>query len=61
MFTKNNTIYIFIIPILITDMILAFVSIGYLMRSSRGFYDLSRNLSLVAMAVALLAILVAPI
>ncbi len=51
----------FIIPILITDMILAFVSIGYLMRSSRGFYDLSRNLSLVAMAVALLAILVAPI
>lgn len=46
------------VPIAITDIMLAYVATGFLLsKSSKGFYKLSRNLSLVAMTLAILAYL----
>ena len=56
---KMNPIYA--MPIAITDIMLAYTGIGFLIKSDRKFYDLARNLSLIAMGLALLAILLAPI
>jgi hypothetical protein len=48
-------------PIALTDALLAYVSLGYLARRTAAFYRLARNLSLAAMALALAAILAAPV
>ena len=56
---KMNLVYA--LPITITDIMLAYTGIGFLVKSDRRFYDLARNLSLVAMGLALIAILLAPI
>ncbi len=52
---------VYLILIAITDLILLYVAVGYLIKKSPEFYLLSRNLSLVAMGVALVAILLAPL
>jgi geranylgeranylglycerol-phosphate geranylgeranyltransferase len=53
---------IYIIPIAVVDMLLLYVSIGYLASSRSGsFYAFSRNISLGAMALALVAYLLAAI
>ena len=49
---------VYIIPIAITDIILAYFAVGHLLgKNSRKFFNSSRNLSLVAMGIALLAFL----
>ncbi len=55
----HNIVYL--VPIVIADIILLYVAFGELLASGdkRGFHRLSRNLSLAAMAVALLAYLFA--
>jgi geranylgeranylglycerol-phosphate geranylgeranyltransferase len=51
---------VYIAPIIVTDIALAYISYGYLVGSkSKGFYSLSRNLSLGVMALSLLAFLAA--
>ncbi len=51
---------VYIVPIAITDILLAYIAIEYLMqKKSRDFYKLSRNLSLGMMALSLLAFLFA--
>ncbi len=52
---------IFMLPITAVDLILLYVSVGYLTRSDMWFYGIARNLSLAAMAIALLAILISPL
>ncbi|MGC8568372.1 MAG: UbiA family prenyltransferase, partial [Candidatus Micrarchaeia archaeon] len=56
---KLNIIYI--LPISITDISLLYVGIGFLYKKDDHFYSLARNLSLGAMALALLAFLLSPI
>lgn len=49
----------YIVPIAVTDLVLFYVSYMFLkQKSSRRFYDMSRNLSLGAMGLALLAYLI---
>ena len=49
---------VYIVPIAVTDIMLAYVATGYILqKKSKGFFSLSRNMSLVAMAIALLAFL----
>jgi geranylgeranylglycerol-phosphate geranylgeranyltransferase len=49
---------LYIIPIAVTDIMLAYVAVGYLMqKKSKGFFDLSRNVSLFAMGIALISFL----
>lgn len=49
----------YIVPIAITDIILAYVAAGYLLqKKSVGFFKLTRNASLAAMGLALLAFMV---
>jgi geranylgeranylglycerol-phosphate geranylgeranyltransferase len=51
---------VYIVPIIITDIALAYIAYGYIVdKKSRGFYSLSRNLSLAVMALSLLAFLAA--
>ena len=52
---------IFLLLITAVDLILLCVSVGYLTRSDMWFYGIARNLSLAAMAIALLAILISPL
>ncbi len=56
---KLNIIYI--LPISITDISLLYVGIGFLYKKDEHFYSFARNLSLGAMALALLAFLLSPI
>ena len=56
---KGNLAYMGVVAL--ADAMLAYVSIGYLVRGTRDFYKLARNVSLAAMALALIAILVAPL
>ncbi len=50
----------YIIPIIITDILLAYVSAGFILsKSTKRFYSLSRNLSLGAMLLAIIAYLMA--
>lgn len=56
---RMNLIYA--VPIAIADAMLAYTGIEFVLRPERKVYDLSRNLSLIAMGLALLAILLAPI
>lgn len=49
------------LPVALVDLLLAYVSVGYLVRKSASFYRLARNLSLAAMGLALVAILIAPL
>ncbi|MEM3415927.1 MAG: UbiA family prenyltransferase [Candidatus Micrarchaeaceae archaeon] len=51
----NNLAYL--IPILLTDALLAYVGVGYVLIDDRKFYDRSRNVSLLAMGWALVVIL----
>lgn len=44
--------------ILVTDAILVYLGVGYIFRKGARFYSVARNLSLAAMALALVAILV---
>ncbi|MGC8629183.1 MAG: UbiA family prenyltransferase [Candidatus Micrarchaeia archaeon] len=52
---RANAIYVSLVAI--TDILLLYSSIGYLNTRKRSFYDRARNLSLLAMALALVAIL----
>ncbi len=49
----------YLVLILITDAMLAYLSVGYLFRNSSRFYSFARNLSLAAMSLALAALLLA--
>ncbi len=53
--------FIYLGFIIITDLIILYVSIGYLTKKNAKFYKLSRNLSLLALAIALFGILLAPL
>lgn len=55
----HNLVYI--IPIAVTDLILLYVAFGEVMikKNKKGFHSLSRNLSLAAMGIALIAYLAA--
>ncbi len=55
----NNAIYL--VPTLVADAVALSVALGFLRKKSRGFYDMSRNLSLGAMALVALAYLLATI
>ncbi len=48
-------------PIAISDALLLYTAIGYLSIGSSRFYDKARNISLAAMALALLALLLSPV
>ncbi len=56
---KYNILYLALI--IITDFILLYISIGYINKRSESFYDFARDASLIAMSLALLAFLLAPI
>ncbi len=56
----------YIIPILVTDLALMYIALGYMVhldgsKSDTRFFDMARNISLGAMALALLAFLIAPL
>ncbi len=51
----------YLAPIAVADVVLAYVAIGYVTRSSRSFFMASRNLSLLAMFIALVAYLISPV
>ena len=51
----------YLILIFITDIILFYVTVGYMIKVNKKFYSLSRNLSLAAMGLALIAILLSSI
>ncbi len=53
--------YLFAILILLTDVMLLYAGFGYLYYRKQGFYDSARNISLAAMALALIAILISAI
>jgi 4-hydroxybenzoate polyprenyltransferase len=55
---RGNPAYAF--PIFISDIIFLYVSAGYLGKSAK-FYGLARNLSLMAMLIAIVGILIAPL
>ncbi len=48
---------VYLVPIAVADLIFGYVAIGYLTNSRRVFFDTARNLSLVAMGLALAAFL----
>ncbi len=50
---------IYLLLILITDLILLYISFGYIIKKDKKFYSFSRNISLVAMSIALIAIFIA--
>jgi len=52
---QYNVVYI--IPITLVNLIFIYISFGYLTKDNRQFFDLSRNLSLAAMGIALLSYL----
>ncbi len=52
-----NVIYLLLI--LITDILLLYTSFGYIIKRDKKFYSLSRNISLAAMSIALIAIFIA--
>ncbi len=54
---ERNVTYAF--PILLVDVMLAYVGIGYVYRKTQRFYSMARNVSLFAMALALITILAA--
>ena len=53
--------YIYAVLVAITDILLLYVGIGYVMKKSQHFYDKTRNISLLAMGIALIAFLLAPL
>lgn len=53
--------FIYLGFIIITDLLIAYISIGYLTKKNAKFYKLARNLSLLALTIALFGILLAPI
>ena len=55
----HNLVYM--VPILVVDAMLLYVSLGYVLYSSRKFFNASRNLSLGAMALALVVYLATPL
>ena len=50
---------IYLLLILITDLLLLYISFGYMLKKNKKFYDFSRNISLAAMSIALVAIFIA--
>jgi len=51
---------VYIVPIAVTDAMLCYVAVGHLLqKKSKGFFSMSRNVSLAAMALALIAFLAA--
>lgn len=46
---------VYLLPIILSDALLLYVSIGFIMRRTRKFFDSARNISLCAMALALVA------
>ena len=48
---------VYIVPVTLANLLFLYVGIGYVMMPNRKFYDLSRNLSLAGMAIAILAFL----
>ena len=53
--------FIYLILIILTDVLLGYISVGYIVKNNREFYDKARNLSLIAISIALFAILLVPI
>ncbi len=51
--------YLFGVLILLTDIMLVYSGLGYVVKRNQKFYDKSRNITLAAMALALIAILLA--
>jgi geranylgeranylglycerol-phosphate geranylgeranyltransferase len=56
---RYNAVYL--LPILATDLMLVYVSLVYAKGGSAGLYRLSRDISLAAMGIALLAFLLSPL
>ena len=56
---RYNVIYAVLVAV--ADVMLAYVSIGYMVKKTAAFYRISRNVSLTAMGIALFAMLLAPI
>jgi geranylgeranylglycerol-phosphate geranylgeranyltransferase len=56
---KYNLVYI--VPITVVNLVFLYISYGYIAKGTRKFFGLSRNLSLAAMAVALLTYLLSAI
>jgi geranylgeranylglycerol-phosphate geranylgeranyltransferase len=54
---KSNYIYLFLISI--TDIILLYISLGFIVYSKQKFYEKTRNMSLFAMVLALIGIFAA--
>ena len=50
---------VYIAPVMLANAMFVYVSLGYKFRKDRGFHDLSRNLSLAGMLIAILAFLFA--
>ncbi len=53
---KNNIAYAIMVGL--SDILLGYISIGYLIRKDNEFYERTRNLSLAAMALALLSFVI---
>ncbi|MDE1846737.1 MAG: UbiA family prenyltransferase, partial [Candidatus Micrarchaeota archaeon] len=51
---------VFVFLIVVTDALLLYVGVGYIARPNQKFYDKTRNISLIAMGIALIALLFAP-
>ncbi|MDE1805032.1 MAG: UbiA family prenyltransferase [Candidatus Micrarchaeota archaeon] len=51
---------VFVFLIVVTDALLLYVGVGYIVRPNQKFYDKTRNISLIAMGIALIALLFAP-
>jgi hypothetical protein len=56
---KYNLVYI--VPIVVANLMFFYVAVGYLSKDSRRFFDMSRNLSLLAMGIALISYLISAI
>ncbi|MCW6159961.1 MAG: UbiA family prenyltransferase [Candidatus Micrarchaeales archaeon] len=56
---KYNFLYLILVTI--ANLMFAYVAFGYMNKDNRRFFDLSRNLSLAGMGIALVAFLLAPI
>lgn len=50
----------YLLMIIVSDIMLVFVSFGYLYKKNKGFYKMSRKLSLLAMGIALTSFLLVP-
>ena len=52
---------VFIVPVAVSDLMLLYAGLGYALVHSASFYERTRNVSLIAMSIALVAILLSPL